>query len=75
MEARTAKNTKADRLIRLSIWISLFFLTGCVGIGHTSLSLTHDQLSTESRGGLGKIAVLKSAEDQRTRADRIGHAT
>lgn len=70
---RTIVSTKLSLVLSNSLMF--LWLTGCVGIGTTTIPLTHETLPTPEQRFSEHITMQKSADDLRARPGRIGHAT
>lgn len=57
------------------LFISVFSLAGCVGIGGEKITLSHDTLAIPAQKYTDKLVVEKPATDLREEKDRIGRTT
>ncbi len=57
------------------LFISVFLLAGCVGIGGEKITLSHDTLAIPAQKYTEKLVVEKTATDLREEKDRIGRTT
>ncbi len=61
--------------LQILLFISVFLLAGCVGIGGEKITLSHDTLAIPTQKYTEKLVVEKPATDLREEKDRIGRTT
>ena len=61
--------------LQVLLFISVFSLAGCVGIGGEKITLSHDTLAIPAQKYTEKLVVEKPATDLREEKDRIGRTT